>query len=71
MDAILIVIDSDVELARARALVDQLWDSDDPADIARLALSTILGLRVLARTNPDRELLTGVVRPFFVLLRTQ
>jgi TetR/AcrR family transcriptional repressor of nem operon len=44
--------------------------SQPPADIARLALSTILGLRVLARTNSDRELLTGVVRPFFVLLRT-
>ncbi|WP_255371365.1 TetR/AcrR family transcriptional regulator [Cupriavidus sp. YR651] len=44
--------------------------SQPPGDIARLALSTILGLRVLARTNPDRELLTGVVRPFFVLLRT-
>jgi TetR/AcrR family transcriptional repressor of nem operon len=39
-----------------------------PADIARFALSAILGLRVLARTNPDRELLTGVVRPFFALL---
>ena len=44
--------------------------SQPPADIARLALSTILGLRVLARTNPDRKLLAGVVRPFFVLLRT-
>jgi len=44
--------------------------SQAPADIARLALSTILGLRVLARTNPDRELLTGVVRPFFALLKT-
>ena len=42
-----------------------------PADIARLALSTVLGLRVLARANPDRELLTGVVRAFFVLLRSQ
>jgi hypothetical protein len=30
-----------------------------------------LGLQVLARTNPDGELLTGVVQPFFVLLRTQ
>jgi HTH-type transcriptional regulator/antitoxin HigA len=37
MDATLIVIDSDAELARARALVDQLMASDDPADIARLA----------------------------------
>jgi HTH-type transcriptional regulator / antitoxin HigA len=36
MDATLIVIDSDAELVRARALVDRLWDSEDPADIARL-----------------------------------
>ena len=36
MDATLIVIDSDAELARARALVDRLWDSEDHADIARL-----------------------------------
>lgn len=41
------------------------------ADIARLALGIIVGLRVLARTNPDRDLLTGVVRPFFVLLGTR
>jgi len=45
--------------------------SQPPADIARLALSIVLGLRVLARTNPDRKLLTGVVRPFFVLLGTR
>ena len=45
--------------------------SQPPTDIARLALSTILGLRVLARANPDRELLSGVVRPFFVLLGTR
>ncbi len=36
MDATLILIDSDAELARARALVDRLWKSNDPADIARL-----------------------------------
>ena len=36
MDATLIVIDSDAELARARALVDRLWDSENRADIARL-----------------------------------
>jgi HTH-type transcriptional regulator/antitoxin HigA len=36
MDATLIVIDSDAELARARAFADWLWDSEDPADIARL-----------------------------------
>jgi HTH-type transcriptional regulator / antitoxin HigA len=36
MDATLILIDSDAELARARALADRLWGSDEPADIARL-----------------------------------
>ena len=36
IDATLILIDRDAELAPARALVDRLWESDDPADIARL-----------------------------------
>ncbi len=36
MDATLILIDSDAELLRARALVDQLWNSSVPADVARL-----------------------------------
>jgi HTH-type transcriptional regulator / antitoxin HigA len=36
MDATLIVIDSDAELSRARALVDRLMGSADPADVARL-----------------------------------
>jgi HTH-type transcriptional regulator / antitoxin HigA len=36
MDATLVLIDSDAELARARALVERLWDSNEPADIARL-----------------------------------
>src|SRR5262245_33226477 len=36
MDATLILIDSDAELVRARALVDRLWDSENPGDIARL-----------------------------------
>ena len=36
MDATLILIDSDAELARAQALVDRLWKSDEPADVARL-----------------------------------
>jgi HTH-type transcriptional regulator/antitoxin HigA len=36
MDATLILIDSDAELARARALVDLLWNSNVPGDIARL-----------------------------------
>jgi len=37
MDATLILIDSAAELGRARALVERLWDSSNPADIARLA----------------------------------
>jgi HTH-type transcriptional regulator/antitoxin HigA len=36
MDATLVVIDSDAELARARALVDRLMASTDAADHARL-----------------------------------
>jgi HTH-type transcriptional regulator/antitoxin HigA len=36
MDATLILIDSDAELARARALIDRLWNSNDPTDVARL-----------------------------------
>jgi len=36
MDATLIVIDSDAELARARALVERLMASDNLHDIARL-----------------------------------
>jgi len=41
------------------------------ADLARLFLAATLGIRVLARTNSERELLTGVVRPLFALLRTK
>jgi len=36
MEATLILIDSDAELARARALIDRLWNSEDAADVARL-----------------------------------
>jgi HTH-type transcriptional regulator / antitoxin HigA len=36
MDATMILIDSDAELARARAFVDRLWDSNDPTDMVRL-----------------------------------
>lgn len=37
MDAMLVVVDSDAELARARALVNRLMASDDPSDLGRLA----------------------------------
>lgn len=36
MDATLVIIDSAAELARARALVDRLWNSENLSDIARL-----------------------------------
>jgi HTH-type transcriptional regulator / antitoxin HigA len=36
MDATLIVIDNDKELARARALVERLWNSNEPRNVARL-----------------------------------
>jgi HTH-type transcriptional regulator/antitoxin HigA len=36
MDSTLILIDSDPELRRARALVEQLFDSHDPIGVARL-----------------------------------
>jgi HTH-type transcriptional regulator/antitoxin HigA len=36
MDATLIVIDSEAELARANALVEKLMTSDRPSDTARL-----------------------------------
>jgi len=37
MDATLIVVDSDAELARALKLVNKLLPSDDPSDVKRLA----------------------------------
>jgi TetR/AcrR family transcriptional repressor of nem operon len=40
----------------------------DPTDLARLLLGVTLGVRVLARANPQRELLEGVVRPALALL---
>jgi TetR/AcrR family transcriptional repressor of nem operon len=40
----------------------------DPTDLARLLLSVVLGVRVLARANPRRELLEGVARPALALL---
>jgi TetR/AcrR family transcriptional repressor of nem operon len=40
----------------------------DPVDLARLLLGVILGVRVLARANPQRELLEGVARPALALL---
>ena len=54
MDATLIVIDSDAELARARALIDKLWDSQDPADAARLEAQARLVAAYEERKWPRR-----------------
>jgi antitoxin component HigA of HigAB toxin-antitoxin module len=54
MDATMILIDSDAELARGRALVDRLWSSDDPADIARLEAQAQLIAAYEARKWPRR-----------------
>jgi TetR/AcrR family transcriptional regulator, transcriptional repressor for nem operon len=40
----------------------------DAKDTARLLLGVLLGIRVLARSHPDRSLLEGMVRPALVLL---
>ncbi|MFC3678303.1 TetR/AcrR family transcriptional regulator [Ferrovibrio xuzhouensis] len=37
-------------------------------DLAGLLLSVLLGIRVLARTRPERDLLHGLVRPIYDLL---
>jgi TetR/AcrR family transcriptional repressor of nem operon len=39
-----------------------------PDDLARLMLGVVLGIRVLARSKPDRALLEGVARPALALL---
>jgi TetR/AcrR family transcriptional repressor of nem operon len=40
----------------------------DPEDLARLLLGVVLGIRVLARAKPQRDLLEGVARPALALL---
>ena len=37
-------------------------------DLGRVLLSTLLGIRVLARTRPERALLEGLVRPIAAML---
>ena len=46
MDATSILIDSDAELFRARALINQLWNSNIAAEIARLEAQDPAGSRV-------------------------
>lgn len=64
---------AEIEAFFYRALVSAQADGSvpldrDPADLSRLLLGVTLGLRVLARSNPDRELLEGVARPALALL---
>ena len=40
----------------------------DAEDTARLLLGVLLGVRVLARSKPDRDVLEGLVRPALALL---
>jgi TetR/AcrR family transcriptional repressor of nem operon len=42
--------------------------SQPARDLSRLLLSVFLGIRVLARAQPKRELLEGIVRPALALL---
>ena len=57
MDATLVLIDSDAELLRARALVDQLWNSNNPADVARLEAQArlIAAARSTSRLVPKQS----------------
>jgi HTH-type transcriptional regulator/antitoxin HigA len=55
MNATLILIDSDAELDRARALVDRLWDSSDPGDVARLEAQARLIAAYEERNWPRRR----------------
>lgn len=40
----------------------------NPEDLARLLLGVTIGIRVLARSKPDRKLLEGMARPALALL---
>jgi HTH-type transcriptional regulator / antitoxin HigA len=63
MDATLIVIDSDGELARAHALVDRLMPSSDPPDIARLtAQARLIAAYEQEKWPPRRPKTAEVIR---------
>ncbi len=53
-----------------KAQADDTVSSDvDAGDTARLLLGVLLGVRVLARTKPERAMMEGVVRPALALLK--
>ena len=55
MNATLILVDSDRELVRARTFVDQLWNSNDRADVARLEAQARLIAAYEERKWPRRS----------------
>jgi HTH-type transcriptional regulator/antitoxin HigA len=55
MDATMILIDSDAELERARALINRLWNSNDSADVARLEAQARLIAAYEERKWPRRS----------------
>jgi HTH-type transcriptional regulator/antitoxin HigA len=61
MNATLIVIDSDAELARAKALVDELMASDNAADVARLEAQARLIAAYEAQKWPRRAPATAEI----------
>lgn len=50
--------------------VGAVTTTQNAEDLARLLLSVLLGIRVLARTRPQRVLLEGVVRPVLSILES-
>jgi TetR/AcrR family transcriptional regulator, transcriptional repressor for nem operon len=54
-----------IKAAQAEGVVPQ---DRGASDVARLLLGVLLGIRVLARSKPERALLEGVARPALALL---
>src|SRR5271155_2747782 len=64
---------AEIEAFFRRSIEAAQADGDVPRnrvarDLARLLLGVLLGIRVLARSKPERALLEGVARPAFALL---
>ncbi|MGY2226870.1 TetR/AcrR family transcriptional regulator [Pseudomonas gingeri] len=55
-----------IRAGQAQGSIDVAQSADD---LARLCLGVLMGLRVLARSRPERALLEGLVRPLFALLK--
>jgi TetR/AcrR family transcriptional repressor of nem operon len=48
-------------LIKAQAAGELSWKSD-PHQLARFLVNTLLGMRVLSRANPDRQMLQDIVK---------